>query len=365
MSSRDLGERGNSGVLFRNGTMDFLAGWLLGYAQQGGLSPGSLLDTFAQIRDGDPGSWVAAFERTATSAQRRAEAAGRDGDRAVAALEWQAACVAWRATLGMLDPADVRAREVSDQVAVTFRHFLRARDIPLTSTPVDFGEASLPAYQSVGAERAERLAIVIGGGDTCVEDLWFLGGAALVAAGWPVLLADLPGQGSTPYQGLYFGADTEAGMRRLFAAIRERGFAGETVLVGWSGGGLFVTKYASIADASDQLRAVVASAPMYDMGEAMREAFPGILRRDPSSPILRAALAVARRNKVLKVSLAKYQWQFGSDAITSVVDRFAELGRVDLDAIDGIRPRVWLRSTAPAAALRTARSATSPWRWRW
>lgn len=334
MSKRDLGERGNSGVVFRNGTMDFLAGWLLGYAQQGGLSPGTLLAAFAQIRDGDPDSWVTAFERTAMAAEDRAGHAERGGNRAAAALDWLAACTAWRATLSMLDPLGPRARRACERVGADFRSYLDASGTALGWWPVSFGAEALPAYLSAGAEQADRLAIVIGGGDTGVEDLWFFGGAALVAAGWPVLLADLPGQGTTPYQGLHFGARTEAGMRRLFQAVRERGFAGETVLVGWSGGGMFVTKYASLAEPADRLRAVVASAPMYDIGEAMRVAFPAILRRDPRSPALRAALALARRNKVLKVSLAKYQWQFGTEHIGSVLERFAELGRVDLGAID-------------------------------
>lgn len=331
--AKDLGERGNSGVLFRNGTMDFLGGWLLGYAQQGGLSPGSLLTAFGQIRDGDPESWVVVFTRLARAAATRAQTAEQDGNRRAAALDWLAACVAWRATIGMIAPSEARARDGGEQVSHTFRAFLKASDVALEPWQVDFADATLPAYISAAVEDAERLAIVIGGGDTCAEDLWFFGGSALVAAGWPVLLVDLPGQGATPYQGLHFGAATEEALQRVFEAVRERGFAGETVLVGWSGGGMFVTKYASVAVPDDRLRAVVASAPMADIGEAMRKAFPAILRRPSTSPLVRAVLAVARRNKVLAMSLAKYQWQFGAE-IGGVLERFAELGRVDLDAIE-------------------------------
>jgi pimeloyl-ACP methyl ester carboxylesterase len=333
MMAKDLGERGNSGVLFRNGTMDFLGGWLLGYAQQGGLSPGSLLTAFSQIRDGDPESWVAVFTRVARAAATRAEVAERADSPTAAALDWLAACVAWRAAIGMIAPSDPRARAGGEEVSASFRKFVKARRVPLEPWQVDFGGARLPAYVSSGVERADRLVIVIGGGDTCVEDLWFFGGGALVAADWPVLLVDLPGQGATPYQGLHFGAATQDALQRTFEAVRERGFTGETVLLGWSGGGMFVTKYASIASAADRLRAVVASAPMADIGEAMRKAFPAILRRPSTSPVVRAVLALARRNKVLALSLAKYQWQFGAE-IGGVLQRFEELGRVDLEAID-------------------------------
>ena len=40
-----------------------------------------------------------------------------------------------------------------------------------------------------------------------------------------------------------------------------------------------------------------------------------------------------RGGRVRNVSLTKYRWQFGAE-ITGVLDRLAELGRVDLDAID-------------------------------
>lgn len=56
MSKADVGKRGNYGALFRNSTMDFSASMLLGYAQQGGMSPGALLRCFAGIRDGNPDS---------------------------------------------------------------------------------------------------------------------------------------------------------------------------------------------------------------------------------------------------------------------------------------------------------------------
>jgi len=51
---KDLGARQRHHYYFRNGTMDFHAGWLLGYSQVGGLSPGSVYDCLNRVRDGDP-----------------------------------------------------------------------------------------------------------------------------------------------------------------------------------------------------------------------------------------------------------------------------------------------------------------------
>lgn len=63
---------GGSGALFRNGTMDFMAGWLLGYSQQGGMSPGALLDGCSRMENGDPQSWVKVFTQAAEDAADRA-----------------------------------------------------------------------------------------------------------------------------------------------------------------------------------------------------------------------------------------------------------------------------------------------------
>ena len=58
---RDLGARQSHRYYFRNGTMDFYVGWLLGYSQLGGMSPGSIYDCLNKVKDGDPESWVRAF----------------------------------------------------------------------------------------------------------------------------------------------------------------------------------------------------------------------------------------------------------------------------------------------------------------
>ncbi len=330
----DVAERGATGVLFRNETLDFLASWLLGYAQQGGLSPGAVLAACARVRDGDPAGWVRAFTAAADAAAARAMAAASAGWSEVAATEWLGASVARGAALALADPRTADAAEARRAREREFRAFLAASGSPWETWQIPFGERHLPAYWTQGAEAADRLVIVVGGGDTSVEDLWFFGGRAYREAGWPVVAVDLPGQGATPEQGLHFGPETLAGLRRVFEAVRARGCAGEVLLLGWSGGGIFVTKYASLARPEDRLRAVVASAPVHDAERLFREALPRVLRGGESSPLVRLAWALARRNRVFAASLRKYSWQFGPGGIAGVVTGFGDLGRTDLTAID-------------------------------
>ncbi len=156
----------------------------------------------------------------------------------------------------------------------------------------------------------------------------------MLQVGLAVVLVDLPGQGSTPDQGLHFGIQTLDGLIRVFDAVRERGFGGDIVLLGWSGGGIFVTKYATLARPQDRLRAVVASAPVHDTAALFRAMLPAVLRRDPASPLVRGVLAVVRRNRVMRAALARYDWQFGPGGIAGAIEKFDALGRTDLSLVD-------------------------------
>jgi pimeloyl-ACP methyl ester carboxylesterase len=322
----DVGERGGTGALFRNGTMDFLAGWLLGYAQQGGMSPGTLLHCYSLIRDGDPESWTSTFLRAGEDAVERAEDAAGAGRDHEAAEAWGAAQIAFRAVLAMTDPRSRQAATATAQMTSAFESMLAVSQTSLEPWEIDFHDTYLPAYVSVGFERSPRLLMIVGGGDTYVEDLWFFGARAAIQRGWSVLMVDLPGQGDTPSRGLHFGQQTMDGFRQVVDAAHHRGFAGELMLMGWSGGGIFTTRFASIATDDDRVGALVASTPVYDPATFFRRAIPRVLQRDPDSALTRTILSLARRNRVLRHALARYDWQFGPGGIAAVVDKFEGLG---------------------------------------
>ncbi|SMX83720.1 Alpha/beta hydrolase family protein [Brevibacterium sp. 239c] len=328
--NEDIGNRGGGrSVLFRNGTMDFLAGWLLGYSQQGGLSPGALLHCYSLIRDGDPRSWVSVFAQAGEEAADRAEQAGAAARNREVAREWSAAQIAFRAALEMCDPRTSEAADLTGRMRHAFEAYLAASGVPLIGWDVEFRDSYFPAYVTPSVQRAEQLLVIVGGGDTYVEDLWFFGGKAAIERGWPVLLADYPGQGDTPSRGLHFGEQTIDGMRQVVDDIREQGFHGELVMLGWSGGGIFATRFAATARSTDRVSALVASTPIYDPGTFFRRTLPDVVQGGPDSVLVRAALGIARRNRVLRTSLDRYDWQFGAGGISTIADRFDEL-KVDL-----------------------------------
>ena len=331
MSRPDLGRRGNYGVLFRNGTMDFLAGWLLGCSQLGGLSPGALLHTFAQIRDGDPGSWTDAFAQSADAARTRAYAAT---DTNVAAHEWLACCVATKAALALTDPVTSVAGDRRAALAEAFTAFLDIAGIPLEPWAIPFVGAALPGYVSMDLADARTVVLVIGGGDTSAVDLWFLGGQAFLEAGYAVALVDLPGQGPTPASGLHFGPATLDAFRVILDTIRARGFVGDVVLCGWSGGGYFTVKFAETARPEDRIVALIASTPVHDIAGMFAHVMPGLVRRAPSGVLAGAVALAGRLNRVLGASVAKYDWQFGPLGISGALDAYAAMARVDLGRLE-------------------------------
>lgn len=326
--ARDIGTRGRHRFYFRDGTLDFYVGWLLGYAQLGGASPGAVYHALNQVRPERPQRWVEAFTALLTSHEAYARASAAPD--VTGQHHLTAACAA-RAALSLVAPGSPEETSLVDRMERNFQAGLRAQGAKVEPWSIPFGTASLPAY--VSTDVGERpLVVVVGGGDTYREDLWFFGGGEAVERGYSVLLADLPGQGSTPHQGLHFGLRTLDALTTAIAAVRERGHSGPTILLGWSGGGLFTAKYVELVGGVD---AWVASTPVRDLARALELAMPAILRRRPEGVLQRLAVGLAGRlNPVRAVTLAKYERQFGAGGIVGALNQLRAVGQVDLSRLD-------------------------------
>ena len=328
----DLGARQQHHFYFRNGTMDFYVGWLLGYSQLGGLSPGALYDCLNQIDDGRPRSWIEAFRKCLAYQQEQAEAAEARGGRRRAAQHNRAAAVAARAALNFTEPGSPDADGFIDAMERSFQASLALSGSELEPWDVPFRDARLPAYVSRALADAPILFVVVGGGDTYREDLWYFAGCEAERRGYAVLMADLPGQGKTPNAGLHFGPDTIEGLNAALLGARARGFKGKVVLCGFSGGGLFTAKYLELHGG---VAAWIASTPIEDIARMFEQALPGVLRRNPHGMLAHRVLTLAGRlSPVLDASIKKYDWQFGPGGVPEAVERFRTVGKVDLARLD-------------------------------
>jgi alpha-beta hydrolase superfamily lysophospholipase len=335
---RDVGLRQVHHYYFRNGTMDFATGWILGYGQLGGLSAGEVFDCLNQIRDGDPRSWVNAFSACAD----RQEAAGERQaaiDPAGAAERYLASAVAARAAWHLIDPTGSTATALLDQLERAFQRSMALSGSHLCPTTIRVDTlpgATLPAYQSrpgTLGDDGRPWYVVIGGGDTFREDLYFFGGREALRRGYRVLLVDLPGQGSTPYQGLHFGTATATALRQVLAGLRSAWPDSPIVLTGYSGGGYFTAVAA--ADRTLGLSAWVASTPVTDISALLASGMPAVAQHRRAAAWTRPLVRLAGRvNPVLDAALRKYAWQFGSDSLADLVTLAGAAGVVDPAAID-------------------------------
>jgi len=109
---------------------------------------------------------------------------------------------------------------------------------------------------------------LIGVGDTYCKDLYFVAGAGGSQHGYPVLMVDLPGQGDTPLDGLYFDVEFEKPVAAVidYALTRRKVDPERLAIMGISGGGFMVTRAAAY---EKRLKAVIADTPIYDMGRVL------------------------------------------------------------------------------------------------
>ena len=353
----DLGQRQQRRFRFRNGTMDFYAGWLLGYSQLGGLSAGEVFECLNAVRDGDPASWVEVF---AAMARRQEDKAGNDPRPVPAAGRYLAAAVAARAAWHFVAPESDRARDLLAQLERCFQSSMACSGTPLTPVEVDTTAGRLPGYASAPIDQPSPTPavwyVVIGGGDTFREDLYFFGGSRALAEGFHVLLLDLPGQGSTPYPGLHFGEGTVTALREVLVRLRRNWPLARIVVTGYSGGGYFTVK--ALADPATanaaRVDALVASTPVTDIAGLLRDGMPAILTRRPDGRLARLLARLAGRiSPVMDAALTKYNWQFGTDWIGEILPLAGAAGVVAPGELD-VPLLAIVGESEPAESIRQA-----------
>jgi pimeloyl-ACP methyl ester carboxylesterase len=133
-------------------------------------------------------------------------------------------------------------------------------DIPATFFQVPYQEKALPGVFLRHAHPDAPVALVIGGADTCFEDLFLTLGRNLLERGYSVALVDLPGQGITQAQGLHWECEAERPISMVIDLLVERfgAIPGRIALIGLSLGGYFVTR---AAGHETRLATVIASTP--------------------------------------------------------------------------------------------------------
>lgn len=329
--------------------MDFALNWALGVSQIIGPGPGEVLAAVSTVKDGDPRSWRESFSRQSDRLSERADQFEVDGNLPAAAYSAFGAAYARRFALHFGDPSAEGWSPAIARMEQDFARATRLGRIPIRAVEVPFEHGSLPGYYLEVDGDPRATVLMVGGGDTFREDLFYYGGYPAWRRGYNALLVDLPGQGKTPAAGYTFRADASSSISACIDWLERHATAPDSRLAvyGLSGGGYFTAQAAST---DPRITAWIASTPITDMALLFRREMSGAVRA-PGWLVNTVAKTLGRANAILDISLKKYAWQFGTADFAEAIARVqAEAPVVNAEMITC--PSLFLLGDGEAAELR-------------
>jgi pimeloyl-ACP methyl ester carboxylesterase len=335
-------------IRFTNEEMDYMFNWVLGFGEIVGLSHGEIFSAIAGIKDGDPVGWREGFRREGHYLCQRAHDFEQE-HRAAAGHSYLAAAYAYRASLQYADPTEASFMTRVSEMEEAFGRGTSLLSVPLRAIEVPFEGGSLPGYYLEQDKALRPTVLMIGGGDTFREDLYYFAGAPGWKRGYNVLMVDLPGQGKTPARGLHFQVDAEKPIAAALdwleahAAVPPQQIA----IYGISGGGYFSAQAAS---GDPRLQAWIASTPIVDIAQVFAREMESAVKTPGwfLNTVMRLEGAV---NAAAALNLKKYAWQFGTSDFKQFYESVLQQAvPVDYERIS--RPALLLMGESEGAELK-------------
>lgn len=248
---------------FKTPSMDYFMLTAAGWGLKGGLDIGQIYYIAAKITDDDPESWVKAFSEQGDMLVEQADSwkkRGGSGWIKSAGETRLKAFSCYRFAWQYATPGE-KFDSLYAKHQVAFAEAMKELKLPAKFFKVPYGGKSLPGVFFPSADKNAPVAIMVGGGDTCFEDLYFSCGRGWYDRGYSVALVDLPGQGNTWVDGLHFEAETEKPLGAIIdLLIKDFGAKpGRMALLGTSLGGYFAIRAAAY---EPRLATSMASTPL-------------------------------------------------------------------------------------------------------
>jgi len=96
-----------------------------------------------------------------------------------------------------------------------FQQGIACLGAPMKAVEIPFEGTSLPGYYLEHDAQPRPVVLMIGGGDSFREDLFYVAGYPGWKRGYNVLMVDLPGQGKVPGRGLHYRVDMDTPIRAV------------------------------------------------------------------------------------------------------------------------------------------------------
>lgn len=271
--------------------MDFAFQWLMGYLVNGGCASGEMFYAASQIEEGNPESWIKTFAGLAQRVDSRAESSLKKGHKVSAREAFMRASNYYRIVTAFLSPYNPEFREFADKARSCFRKAAPLFDPPIEALDIPFEGKTLAGYfvRAGNDGKKRKTLLMIGGGETHAEDLYFYIGPHALKRGYNFATADLPGQGITPFDGMNFRPDTEVPMGTIldYVVSRPEVDADRVAAYGISGGGYYVPRAACY---DKRIKACIANSLLSDLEEIFA-ASPVNIKNDKSALRMIEALA--------------------------------------------------------------------------
>lgn len=310
---------------FKNGDMDFVFNWTIGVSQIIGMSASQAFYAVHTIKDGEPAGWREGFRRQGDYQSEQAQRFINNNQSLAAGQFYLGAAYAYRAALHYVHPGVSEFNAYVQQMERAFQRGVELLGAPMRPIEVPFEDTTLPGYYLEHDSTLRPVVMMVGGGDTFREDLFYFAGYPGWKRGYNVVMVDLPGQGITPNRGQHFRVDMEKPIGAVLhwleahSAVRPEKIA----LYGVSGGGYFTAQGVA---ADPRIKAWIASTPIYDITELFRREFGSALKT-PGWALNAFMRLVGAFNESANISLDKYAWQFGTTDFKSAVESVFALAK--------------------------------------
>ena len=333
---------------FKNGDMDFMLNWAIGVSQIIGMAPSQVFYAVHNVKDGDPIGWRKGFQE---QGQYQIEWAQKsiDAKQSVAAGQFYlGAAYAYRAALQYIHPTSGEFDEYVPKMEKAFQHGVELLSVPIRPIEIPFENTTLSGYFLEHDKEPHPVVIMVGGGDTFREDLFYFAGYPGWKRGYNVIMVDLPGQGIMPNRGQHFRVNMDKPISAILDWLEKNSSIkdAQVAIYGISGGGYFS---AQVVETDSRIKAWIAATPIFDVAEMFRREFGSALKA-PGWLLNLAMQLTGSFNESAAINLDKYAWQFGTRDFKSAVDQvLVQAKTVDYSSINC--PSLFLVSEGEASEL--------------
>jgi len=305
-------------IRFKNDDMDFMLNWAIGIGQIIGMSASQAFYAVRGIQDGDPAGWRKGFLAQADYQLERAREFIRSGQKLAAGQLSLGAAYAYRAAIQYTDPTSADFDQSVQSMQKSFRQGIDLIGVPMRPIELPFEQTTLPGYYLEQDDQLRPLVMMVGGGDTFCEDLFYFAGYPGWKRGYNVLMVDLPGQGITPNRGQHFRADMDKPFSTILDWVEANAAKKpeQIATYGVSGGGYFTAQGVA---ADRRINAWIASTPIFDIAETFQREMGNALKT-PGWLLNTLARLAGSFNESADINLKKYAWQFGTSDFKSAID---------------------------------------------